>query len=393
MRQFCAVFDAKLRATIEKLFSCITGVSHMNHHLPRGGNYMKVIFNSIQNVVIAVIVVSVGAFFCLQPMAVCAKDKVYRMKIQSLYPRGDISMELLKEFADSAKKYSNGRLKIKVFAEPEIIPGDQLFGATKRGALDMLQGMGGMWGGMVPIGYIEFNLPLAFRISEAKTFEEKAQTVRDFFLKNGFMDILRKEYAKQGLYLLDIHTYGPVPFVLSTKLIKTCTDLKGLKIKADGGNMAFHNGVGMQSTQISPTEAYMALKLGTVDAAEWDVSAVTGMKWHEVAPYWVQGMESDHTTGHILVSMKKWDKLPEELKTAMHKAAEDYWHATVRGYKKELDAVNQLIKDGAVKVNVLDEACQKKYADVAHKLWDDLARQDAASAEAIKMIKQWRGVK
>ena len=322
-----------------------------------------------------------------------AADKVHRMKIQSLFPRGDLSMELLKEFAEAAEKYSDGKLKIKVFAEPEIIPGDQLFGATKQGVVDMLQGMGGMWGGMVPLGYIEFNLPLAFRIDEADTFEAKAQAIRDFHFKSGYMDLLRKEYAKQGLYFLDIHTYGPVPFVLSTKPVKTCDDLKGLKIKAEGGNLAYHSGVGMQGTQVSPTEAYMALKLGTVDAAEWDVSCVTGLKWHEVAPYWVKGMECDHATGHILISMKKWDKLSDELKEAMHKAAEDYWHATVREYKKEIEAVEKLVAEGKVTVNVLDEACQKEYADVAHKMWDELAGQDEASAQAVKMIKEWRGVK
>jgi TRAP-type mannitol/chloroaromatic compound transport system substrate-binding protein len=322
-----------------------------------------------------------------------AKDKVYRMKIQSLFPRGDLSMETLKVFAESAEKYSNGRLQIKIFAEPEIVPGDQLFGSTQQGVVDMLQGMGGMWGGIVPLGYIEFNLPLAFRIPEAATFEEKAQVVRDFFIQGGFTDLLRQEYAKHGLYFLDIHTYGPVPFVLSTKPVKTCDDLQGLKIKADGGNIAYHTGVGMQGAQVSPTEAYMALKLGTVDAAEWDVSAVTGLKWHEVAPYWVQGMECDHATGHILVSMKKWDKLPDDLKAAMHKAAEDYWYATVSAYEKELEAVDKLVQEGKVKINVLDEACQQKYADVAHQMWDELAKQDEASAKAIQMIKAWRNVK
>ena len=322
-----------------------------------------------------------------------AADKVYRMKIQSLFPRGDLSMEKLTVFADSAAKYSNGQLKIKIFAEPELVPGDQLFGATKQGVVDMLQGMGGMWGGIVPVGYVEFNLPLAFSIPEASTFKAKAEAVRNFFLKNGFMDLLREEYAKQGLYLLDIHTYGPVPFVLSTKPLKTCADLQGLKIKADGGNMEFHTKVGMQGVQISPTETYMALKLGTVDAAEWDVSAVTGMKWNEVAPYWIKGMECDHTTGHILVSLKKWNALPDDLKTAMHKAAEDYWYATVDAYEKEMEAVEKLVQEGKVIVNVLDQECQQKYADAAHEMWEDYVKQDEASAKAIKMIKEWRGVK
>ena len=325
--------------------------------------------------------------------SVRAADKVYRMKIQSLFPRGDLSMETLKVFADSAAKNSNNQLQIKIFAEPELVPGDQLFGATKQGVVDMLQGMGGMWGGIVPVGYVEFNLPLAFSIPEAPTFQAKAQAVRDFFIKNGFMDLLREEYAKQGLYLLDIHTYGPVPFVLSTKPIKTCADLQGLKIKADGGNIEYHTGVGMQGVQISPTETYMALKLGTVDAAEWDVSAVTGLKWNEVAPYWIKGMECDHTTGHILVSLKKWNALPDDLKAAMHKAAEDYWFATVDAYEKEMAAVEKLVQEGKLKVDVLDQDCQQKYADVAHKMWEEYSKQDEASARAIKMIKEWRGMK
>ncbi len=351
-----------------------------------------------RNLLFAVIVTITCTAFVVAGMGpqvgtAAAADKVYRMKIQSLFPHGDLSMETLKVFADSAAQKSDGRLQIKVFAEPDLVPGDQLFGATKQGVVDMLQGMGGMWGGMVPVGYIEFNLPLAFSIPEADSFQAQAKAVRDFFLNNGFMDLLREEYAKQGLYLLDIHTYGPVPFVLSTKPVKSCEDLKGLKMKADGGNMEYHNGVGMQSVAISPTEAYMALKLGTVDIAEWDVSAVTGLKWHEVAPYWVRGMECDQTTGHILVSLKKWNALPDDLKAVMHAAAEDYWHATVKAYESEMEAVQKVVAEGKLTINDLDQECKDKYAEVAHRMWEEYAKQDEASAKAIKMIKDWKGVK
>ncbi|MBU1340270.1 MAG: TRAP transporter substrate-binding protein DctP [Proteobacteria bacterium] len=324
---------------------------------------------------------------------VSAEKKVYKLKIQSAFPRGDLSMETLKVFADSAEKYSNGQLNIKIFAEPEIMPGDQLFGGTQLGVVDMLHSMGGMSGGIVPIGYVEFNLPLAFRIDEKDTFEEKAQAVRDFYLNNGFMDLLRKEYAKHDLYLLDIHTYGPVPFVLSTKPVASCADLKGMRIKAEGGNLAFHGAVGMQGTAVSPTETYMSLKLGTIDAAEWDVSAVTGLKWHEVAPYWIRGMECDHTTGHILVNMKKWDALSDDLKAALHKAAEDYWYATVTAYENEIEVVKGLVKQGKVTEIMLDEACREQYRKAAYEMWDEMAKQDDASAQAIKMIKSWRGIK
>jgi hypothetical protein len=74
-------------------------------------------------------------------------------------------------------------------------------------------------------------------------------------------------------------------------------------------------------------------------------------------------------------------------------AAEDYWHATVAAYKKEIATVEDMVKQGALKEIMLDEACRKQYADGAHKIWDDLAKQDEASAKAVQLIKEWRGVK
>jgi TRAP-type C4-dicarboxylate transport system substrate-binding protein len=322
-----------------------------------------------------------------------AADKVYRLKIQSAFPHGDISMEALKTFAESAEKRSNGRLIIKVFADGDLLPGDQLFDATKAGVVDMLQAMGGMWASQVPVANVEFNLPLAFRIPEETTFEGKCQAIRDFYLKDGFADLLRKEYAKQGLYWLDFHVYGPVPFVLAKKPLKTCDDFKGLKIRTEGINSEYHAGVGWQPTVISGLDTYMALKLGTVDAAEWDISAVTGLHWNEVAPYWIRGMECDEACGHILVSLKKWNAFPDDLKKALAGAAEDYYQATVKDYKNQYDIVEGMVKEGKLKEVTLDQACQNQYAAVAHRIWDELAKQDAASGEAVAMIKKWRGVK
>jgi TRAP-type mannitol/chloroaromatic compound transport system substrate-binding protein len=319
--------------------------------------------------------------------------KTYRMKIQSGYPRGDLSMELLKEFAAAAKMYSNGQVIIQVFAEPEIVPGDQLFGAAKQGVLEMVQAMGGYWSGVMPIGNVEFNLPLAFKIDEEEGFRAKGRALRHFLMSSGAIELLRAEYAKHGFYYLDIHTYGPVPFVLSTKAVSSCNDLKGMKIKADGINRVFHNAVGMLSTELSPTETYMSLKLGTVNAAEWDVSAVTGLQWHEVAPYWVRGMESDHTIGHIIFNLKKWNELPGDIQIALKKAAEDYWHATVDAYGKEVDIVENMIKTGAVKNAMLDKACQRQYANAAYEIWKDVAKEDPANARFIELIKEWRGIK
>ncbi len=339
---------------------------------------------------IAVIVVAMFAItLTIGGVNADAAEKVYRLKIQSAYPRGDLSMELLKDFAQSANKRSNGRIKITVFADPELVPAEQLFEACQRGTLDMIHAVAAMWGGIIPVGEVEFGLPYMWNRPGGKNVKENSEIVRNFFLTSGLADLLRKEYAKQGLYWLDMHSYGEL-FTLSTKPIHTCDDLQGKKFRVEGAWMDYYNSLGARGTYISGMEAYMGLKLGTIDASQWDVSAITGLKWHEVAPYRIIGGGNDVVPGQILFNLKKWDSLPDDLKKALAGAAEDYFNALNDRYMEEMKIVEQLIKDGKVIESVLDEECEKKHAEAAYKLWDQIAERDPAVAEAVQMVKDWR---
>jgi len=318
-----------------------------------------------------------------------AAEKVYRLKIQSAYPRGDLSMELLKEFAKSANKRSNGRIKITVFADPELVPAEQLFEATQQGTLDMLHAVAAMWGGIIPVGEVEFGLPYMWNSPGGKTVKENSEIVRNFFFDSGFVDLLRKEYAKQGLYWLDVHSYGEL-FTLSTKPMKTCDDIQGKKFRVEGAWMDYYNMLGARGTYISGMEAYMGLKLGTIDASQWDVSSITGLKWHEVAPYRIIGGGNDVVPGQIVFNKKKWDSLPDDIKKALADAAEDYFNALNDLYMEEMKIVDKLVKEGKVFYVPLDEACEKRHAEVAYELWDKIAKRDPSVAEAVQKVKDWR---
>ena len=318
-----------------------------------------------------------------------AADKVFRLKIQSAYPRGDLSMELLKEFAKSANKRSKGRIKIQVFADPELVPAEQLFESTQKGTLDMLHAVAAMWGGIIPVGEVEFGLPYMWNNPGGKTVKENSEIVRNFFFDSGFVDLLRKEYAKQGLYWLDVHSYGEL-FTLSTQPYKTCADIQGKKFRVEGAWMDYYNALGARGTYISGMEAYMGLKLGTIDASQWDVSAITGLKWHEVAPYRVIGGGNDVVPGQIVFNQKKWQSLPDDLKQVMTDAAEDYFNALNNLYMEEMKVVEGLVKEGKVTYVPLDAACEKRHAEVAYELWDKIAERDPSVAEAVQMVKDWR---
>ncbi len=318
-----------------------------------------------------------------------AKD-VHRWKIQSAYPRGDVSMALLNDFAKGVEEMSNGRLKISVFADPEIVPGEQLFEATKRGTLDMLHGLGAMWAGIVPVGEVEFGLPYAYHTAE-QSFQDGAKKIRDFFYESGFVDLLRREYAQEGLYWLDLHTYGP-GFLLSTKPIRDCSDFRGLKVSAEGSFNDYYNKLGASGAIVSGTETYMALRLGTLDVAQWDVSAITALKWHEVAPYRILGGQNLQSIGHILVNMKSWEKLPEDLQSLVKDAASGYFDNLVTAYVDEFKKVEQLQEKGELQTIQLTEECRQKHLEAAVEIWEEIAQRDPSNAQAIQMIKAWRGI-
>ena len=331
-------------------------------------------------------------FFTIGPLNGPAFGKTYRLKIQSAWPHGDKSADLLPVFAKAAEKRSNGQLKISVFAAPDIVPTENLFGATKKGVVDMLHGGGIVWGSVIPVTNVEFGLPGAYRVPEVESFEGKADAIRKLFFDYGFADILREEYGKQDLYFLDIHVYGPVPVTVSKKAIRKCSDFEGMKLRAEGLNMIYQAAGGAKTMVVQGEETYLALKTGVVDAAEWDISCITGLKWHEVAPYWIRGMENDQAIGEICVNMKTWNALPGELKDALRGAARDYYHATVAGYKEEIEVARQLIEEGKLYEVILDKECQDQYAKVAAEIMEQEAAKDPVTARAIKLIKEWRGI-
>lgn len=318
--------------------------------------------------------------------------EVYNLKIQSSWPRGDLSVETMAAFCAAADKRSNGQLKISFFGAPDIVGMFEVGEAVKKGTLELSQGAGNIWSGVIPVGDVEFALPYSYRIPEETTLKDKGNAIRKFFFESGFIDLLRERYATQGVHYLDIHPYGPVPFMVATKPIRTVDDFTGLRIRTDGLWMEWEIGCGATGIDLPGDEGYMALKLGTVDASIWDCSGVTGLAWHEVAPYWIHGEENDHAIGHILVNMDVWNSLSPDLQEALAGAGEDYWYACLDAYDKDMDTIRDLVKKGELTEVWMDDELIALHEEVGYALWDDVATRSPACAEAVQMIKDWRGV-
>lgn len=322
--------------------------------------------------------------------------EVIEWKLQSVWPRGDLSVEALPYFAERVEERSNGRLKIDVFAEPEIVPLPEVLPATTKGTLDVAHG-GAVWAMFLPIADVEFGALNRFWYFPEDDVESGAMKVREIFYdyKGGrVVELLQQEYGKHNLHWLDMHTYGP-SCLLSTKEVHTLNDIKGLKVADVGGWMnVWDEKLGYSPAPDFPgSEVYMALKLGTLDAVRWDLSAVTGLSWYEVAPYWVSNDgQTSQAIGNMLVNLDSWNALPDDLKAALAGAAEDYFHKTIEVYGGELDKVKDLVAKGEITESLMDEEFQRVANEAAWEIWDMAAEADEASAEFIQIVKEWKGM-
>jgi len=109
--------------------------------------------------------------------------------------------------------------------------------------------------------------------------------------------------------------------------------------------------IGAKPVKIPGGEIYMALKLGTIDGAEFsNVSADWGMKFHEVTKYWnVPCWFQPASLLGLMINMDAWKKLPDDLKAIIEAAGK----ATItwaNGHWNWLDikATENFLKGGTV---------------------------------------------
>ncbi|MFC1863549.1 TRAP transporter substrate-binding protein DctP [Thermodesulfobacteriota bacterium] len=341
------------------------------------------------------VVVIAAAALMISAVFSTAYAAEYNWKIHSTWGRGDLSMETLAYFSERVSERSNGRIKLEVFAEPEILPLPEVLPACSKGAVEMAHGGGAVWSMVLPFGDLLFgSMPQIWDWNDMSV-TEGANFQRKWIFETDAIDIIRKEFAKQNLYWLDMHGIGPA-CMLSTKELHTLKDIKGLKLADLGGWMGqWHAALGWAPVEMLPaSEMEMALRLGTIDALDWDMSAITGFGWHKVAKYWIanEGL-CTHNIQDILINMDVWKSLPNDLKKAIAGAAEDYFHKSNEEYDKLLSQVESKVKSGEIIKCVMDEGYHKAAYNEALKLWDEAAKSDPASAALLKSIKKLRGIK
>lgn len=310
----------------------------------------------------------------------------YKWRIQSAFSRGDFSADLLESFADEVEEKSNGRLKLSVFYAGDLVPTENTLRATSRGVIDMCQGAGALWMGVEPILGLTAGLPFMYK--------GELSEIREMIKETGLYSQFEAAYERQNCHMLGLHTYGPYPAIVSNKPIRSIEDFKGLKIRAILSAADLLKELGASPGYIPGGEIYMALKLGTFDAATYSVDAVRGFKWHEVMDYYILPYWTDYYFGDILVNNKAWNSLPKDLQKVLEEAMANYGKANEEKYEKEKQAIIDMQEELGYEVIALPAEDVEKIREIAIKeVWPKYAEKSKRIEKAINSVKQYLDIK
>jgi len=308
-------------------------------------------------------------------------QEVIHWKLTTFSPSGDSRDQVnLAHFVEEVYRCTQGRIKIETYPGGSLVPNSELPAACADGAVQMVHTVGTFWATKMPVGTVEFYMPMAY-----ESFNDTWTLMWD----RGLQDLLRKAYADHGAYMLGFEL-GTGSYLMTKEPIRTPDDLKGKKIRATGTLGHFFTKLGATAVNIPMGEIYMALKLGTIDGAVLGYEQHHALNHQEVCKYI---MATPMTVGDpldLLVNLNTWNALPEDLKITMDLVCRNFsvWSSLIQNPKINKIATNDY-KTAGVEMVELSDADVRSMQAIAVEIWDEWAEKDAYCRQAVQIMKDY----
>ncbi|MEH7333605.1 DctP family TRAP transporter solute-binding subunit [Neobacillus drentensis] len=193
-----------------------------------------------------------------------------------------------------------------------------------------------------------FNVP-------AMPFLFKDDAAADAFWDGEKGQEIFKRLEKDGVHGLAMWPNGAKHMTNNKKPIKSPEDLKGLKIRTQGGQLLeeIYGKLNAGSVSIPFAELYTALQQGTVDGEENTYSNIESKKFDEVQKY-TTVMGHTRVDYALLTNTKFWNSLNDKTKAIVQKGVEEGTKVARDSAKKLNEESLKKLKDrGQTKINEL----------------------------------------
>lgn len=217
------------------------------------------------------------------------------------------------KFAELTGEYSDGKMKIEVYANGTIGGDRELLETCKDGDIPFVVQNTAPQVSFMPDVAV-FDLPCVF---------DTIQEVRETVDSEAFYTLMQQVYLDSGYHLLGYADQG-FREMTTNKKIESIQDFKGQKIRTmeNSFHMDFWKALGSAPTPMTFSEVYIGLQQGTIDAQENPLEVIVSSKLYEQQDYIVETNHLPHLIS-LIVSEEFFQGLTEEQQEIINRAAQE----------------------------------------------------------------------
>jgi C4-dicarboxylate-binding protein DctP len=241
------------------------------------------------------------------------------------------------KFKELAEKYTNGKVKVEVYANSTLYKDKEELEALQLGAVQMLAPSNSKFGPMGIKDFEVFDLPYLLPNKAA------LRKVTDGPIGKAML----KKLETKGMVGLAYWDNG-FKEMSANKPLRMPEDYKGLKFRIQSSKVleAQFRALGAIPQVMAFSEVYQALQTGVVDGQENTPSNMFTQKFHEVQKYTT--LTNHGYIGYVVVVNKKfWDDLPADIRGQLEKAmAEATVYSNEISEKENTESLDDIKKSG-----------------------------------------------
>ena len=241
------------------------------------------------------------------------------------------------KFKELAEKYTNGKVKVEVYANSTLYKDKEELEALQLGAVQMLAPSNSKFG---PIGVKDFEV---FDLPYLLPNKAALRKVTDGPIGKAML----KKLESKGMVGLAYWDNG-FKEMSANKPLRMPEDYKGLKFRIQSSKVleAQFRALGAIPQVMAFSEVYQALQTGVVDGQENTPSNMFTQKFHEVQKYTT--LTNHGYIGYVVVVNKKfWDDLPADIRDQLEKAmAEATVYSNEISEKENTESLDDIKKSG-----------------------------------------------
>lgn len=265
------------------------------------------------------VVGSISLFFVLaalllvaMPARAPAKPLELKFSVQH-GPKGGKYVRGHEPWAKSIEKATKGRVKVIIYPSNSLAKAKENYDATIDGIVDI---------GWIAIPHYKGRFPLteAFSIIPGTGIKDPVIASRIAWSLYKKFPEMQAEF--KDVKVLFLHAFAPRSIGAKVP-IRTIEDLKGMKIRAAGGEAKMLEAAGASPIFTVPGDIYLNFQKGVIDAVTmgWEGHASFGVT--EIAKYYTVVPAFPGPLFVMFVNKNKWNKLPSDLQKAIMSVSAD----------------------------------------------------------------------